>query len=166
MKKSVYLILIALLIISCQNEKQYFTDSPEIDLAKRGNEAYLSGDWETLRSLFADTAKILNNGWWGDEITPDEYISVLEQNVSNFSEYSISDDAFFEMIVNDDGVKWVHSWLLWNGIHKNGIEVKTIVNLGWRIENDKVVIMSVIFNELPMYMAANPPEQADSLSVE
>lgn len=166
MKKLVYLISLALLIISCQSEKQYVRDSPEIDLAKKGNEAYVKKDWTTIRSLFADSAKILLNSWWGEEITPEEYISILQQSASNYSEYSFSDDSFYEMITNDDGDKWVHAWLLWSGTNNNGTQVKTVVNLGWLVENDKVITMSVLYDALPLYQAANPPEQLDSLSVE
>ena len=166
MKKSVYLISLALFIISCQSEKQYVRDSPEIDLAKKGSEAYQNGDWETLRSLFTDTATVLLNSWWGEEITPDEYISILQESASSYSEYSFSDDSFYEMIINDDGDKWVHAWLLWSGTNNNGNRAKTVVNIGWLFKNEKVVTMSVIYNALPLYQAANPVEPVDSTTVE
>ena len=163
--KALLSVLLLLLIVSCQSEKSYYTDSPEINLAKKGNEAYQNQDWETLRSVFADSASVIVNGWWGEEITSDEYISLLQESTSNLIEYSFSDDSFYEMIVNDDGDKWVHAWSLWTGTFNNGNSAKTVVNLGWLFENDKVKVMTVIYNSLPLSEAANPVEEADTTLV-
>lgn len=82
--------------------KQYFETSPEIDLVKKGNQAYLDKDWTTLRSLYADTAKIADNTWGEDKyITPDQFIQRISQGADNLTDIKLSSDAIFNMIVTD-----------------------------------------------------------------
>jgi len=167
MKKLLYLLSLIMLAIACQTpqEKQYFTLSPEIDIAKQGNEAYLNGDWETLRSYFADSAIVYNNTWLDEGIPIDEYIANLQEGVTNFSEYSIGDDTIWEMIVTDEGDKWVHAWFQWKATHNNGEAIETVVHISWGFTDNKVHTMGVLFDNLPGYLASNP-QPADSVSVE
>jgi len=170
MKNLIYLFLLALIIGACQPtaEKQYFTESPEIEIAKKTNEAYMAGDWETIKSYFADSAFVYFNSTEG--ITSDQYVGGLQQSVANYSKYGFLEDANYEMIVTDNGQKWVHAWLNWEATTVDGKDVKTLVTINWGIENDKIFGLVVIYNALPMYLAANPPStpeiEADSITVD
>ena len=62
MRKLLAFLLLAAVVSACQ-KKQYYASSPEIDVAKKADEAYYKGDWTLLRSLYADTAKINLNSW-------------------------------------------------------------------------------------------------------
>ncbi len=151
--KKLVLFFPILLIVSACGKKQYFTTSPEIDLVKKGNEAYFKGDWETFRSLFADTAKIMFNTWMGDEIGPDAYTDMLKSGVADLAEYHMKDDAIFEMVITDTGEHWVHTWLLWMAKHKNGKEISSPVHIATMIKDGKVYYQGIISNQLPGYLA-------------
>jgi len=157
MKQIFLVILMAAVLCSCQQKKQYFTSGPEIDMAKKGNEAYVKGDWETLRSLYADTAKILVNKWFGEEMSIDQFLMMQKMEVAELASYSIGDDAIYEMVVQDNGDHWVHVWLNWSAKLKNGKEVHTPVHLALQVENGKVVFQGLIFNQLGGYLAAMAP---------
>ncbi len=158
-----YISLFSLLFIACQAEKQYFLESPEIDFVKKANDAYVNGEWDALRSYFADTASIYNNTWFGEEITPDEYINGLRDRAEGYASYSFSDDGFYEMVINDRGEKWVHAWIQWRGTLENGDEVKTVVNINQWVENEKIVAMGVVINYLPMYLAAEKAAEVEKV---
>ena len=154
MKKLVLSLSIISLFTLCQNKKQYFLSSPEIDIAKKMMDAYQSKDWEMMRNTFADSASVLINGWWGDEISSEAYISALEEfNTTQLESYSLSDDTFYEMIINDEGVKWVHAWSQWSGKFANGNEAQTVINFGWLFEGDKVILLTMMYDSNPILQA-------------
>ncbi|HLF34699.1 MAG TPA: hypothetical protein VI583_10690 [Cyclobacteriaceae bacterium] len=152
MKKPILFLSVLLLAAAC-GQKQYFTSCPEIDLIKKTNNAYFSGDWQTLRSSFSDTAKIWNITWMGQEIGPDAYVEMLKSGVADLAEYKMSDDAIYEMVITDKGEHWVHNWLLWSGKHNNGKEFSTPVHISSMIKDGKIINNAIIFNELPGYLA-------------
>lgn len=158
MKKPMLLLVAVTLLLSCKpNSKQHFTSSPEIDLIKKSNAAYVSGDWETMRTAYADTAKIFGNTWHTEEgINADDFIKDLRTNAANYSQYKISGDAIYEMVTTDQGQKWVYNWFQWSGTHKNGTEVKMPIHIAFLIVNGKVVFQAHYFNQLPAFLAENP----------
>ncbi len=148
--------------MACQ-PRQYFTDCPEIDLVKKGNAAYVAGDWETLKSCYGDTARIWDNSLdMAKSITADQYIESMKASLADFSSYSIGEDAVYEMVVTDDGQHWVHNWFEWKGVTRNGKEVVTPVNVSFRVEGGKVQWQIDIYNALPLYLAS----RADSAQVQ
>lgn len=162
MKKS-FLILpvIFLLTYACQQqEKQYFTTSPEIDLVKKANDAYFKGDWETFKSCYSDTAKVwINTDPAHDSpITVDQMIDSFKKGLENTSEYKIGDFYVNEMTVNDNGGRWVHTWLTWTGKTKDGKDVIFPVNLSSNVVDNKIVIAGLIYNALPGYLASLPSD--------
>jgi hypothetical protein len=154
----------AVLLAACQQTpKQYFTSSPEIDLVKKGNAAYLAGDWETLRSCYGDTARIWDNTMdMTKSISADQYIGSMKASLAELASYTISDNAVYEMVVTDDGQHWVHNWFEWKGVTKSGREIVSPVNISFRVEGGKVQWQLDIYNALPMHLAA----EADSAKVD
>lgn len=159
MKNLPTLFLLTGIFFSCQ-QQQYFDTSPEIDLIKKCDETYLKGDWTALRSFYHDTATIYVNTWDRNKLTPDQAIELFKGNVAEYREYSLAKDGIYEMVVTPNGEHWVHNWTEWKGVHKNGKEVRSVVNISWRVENNKVVFAGFIFDTLPGYMAA----QTDSVN--
>ena len=150
-----------LLAAACQQQKkQYFTSSPEIDLVKKANDAYFKGDWETLKSCYSDTAKIwINTDFSNDKpIMVDQMIDSFKKNLENYSEYKVGDFYVNEMIINDNGGKWVHTWLVWKGRTKDGKDVVFPVNISNMVQDNKIVLAGLIYNGLPGYLAVQPSD--------
>ena len=91
MKKLLALLTGSVFVLSCQTSPQrYFSSCPEIDLVKSGNAAYVAGDWQTLRALYVDTAKIYDNVWPGDQaLSVDDFMNRLQAGLTDMTEYSI-----------------------------------------------------------------------------
>lgn len=162
--RKLFFAVLALLVLNACQEKQYFDASPEIDLVKKANDAYFKGDWSTMRSVFADTARIWFNTWHtkNDGLTPDQFVETLKTGLENYSEYKMGDEPIYEMIVTDEGDKWVHCWFLWSATTKSGVEVNTPVSIGGMVKDGKIVYEAAVVNALPGYLAAQP---IDSTSV-
>jgi hypothetical protein len=156
MKPFTMTLFAMVMLAACQQSpRQYFTSSPEIDLVRKGNAAYLAGDWETFRSCYGDTARIWDNSWDPTKgITPDQYIESMKASLANLSSYSIGDDAIYEMVVTDNGQHWVRNWFEWKGVTKTGMEVTAPVNVSFLVENGKVQWQVDIYNALPLYLAS------------
>lgn len=167
MKKVILFFIPVLLLLACQTEsvkQQYFTSSPEIDLVRKGNAAYAAGNWQELRSMYADTAKVYDNVWEDSlALSPDNFISALQTSVENYTEYTIADNAIYEMVINDEGQTWVHNWFLWKGKHKNGMDVSIPIHLSFQVVDDKVAFQANMYNTLPAYLADNAKPAADSV---
>jgi hypothetical protein len=155
MKKLVLILASALLLMACQPKpQQYFTSSPEIDMVKKANAAYVANDWKTMRAIYSDNARIYDNTWDSlKAITPDAFITALQTSLENYSEHSLGDDAVYEMIVTDEGEKWVHNWFLWKGKHNNGKTVEMPIHLSFRIVDSKVAFQVNMYNVLPAFLA-------------
>lgn len=158
MKKLCYWALALVVLSACQQQpKQYFTSSPEIDLVKKGNAAYIAHDWATMRSLYSDTAKIADNVWDNSKfMSADDFVKRLAADTMTFASEKIGDDAIYEMVVNDQGEKWVHNWFNLTGTLKNGKQVSSPIHLVCQFVNDKIVFQGAIYNQLPVYLAMQP----------
>ena len=134
MKKYLWTLFAIVLLTgtSCQNKqspKQYFEQSPEIDIAKKSVDAYLKQDWVTYKSLYSDTARIWYNEYWvtNPGLSIGEVIESMKEPLASLVYYSYEGETW-EMIVNNNGDKWVHFWGNWIGkLTADGEEVKIIV---------------------------------------
>ena len=151
MKKIIVLLLLASAFTACQ-KKQYFTESPEIDLVKKGADSYLKGDWAGLSALYADTAKVVINSWTETKSVA-EFIEWEKQGVSNYASYKIEDGAIYEMVITDKGEHWVHTWLGHTSTLKNGKTVSGLVNIATQVENGKVVFQAFAVDNLATFLA-------------
>lgn len=160
MKKLIYIGLAATILISCQEKKQYHRSSPEIDLVRKANETYFNGDWQTFKSLFSDKARIWLNAprRKNTVLTKEQFTDTLKAGVAGFVEFKVGqdpdyEDPLYEMIVDDEGGKWVHAWFTWIGKTKQGKEVITQVHVSSQIKDNKIEIHFVYVNTLPAYLA-------------
>lgn len=159
MKITSILLIIFLVSVSCKDsmKQQYFESSPEIDLVKKGNMAYLNKDWQTLRSLYTDSALLAENIWERDKmISADQYIEESKKFAEMLDGYNIADDAIYNMIINDNGEKWVLTWFKFVGKTKDGREVSIPVNMNLKFERGKIAFQSSMYDQLPIFLALQP----------
>ena len=143
------LVALGILLIPChlqsQTSKQYFEECPEIDLGKKLVKAYLDQDWETYRSCYSDTARIWQNAWYSSDLGN-----------------SIYEETIWEMIINNNGDKWVHFWGKWVGkLSPDSEELAVPVHLAFGVVADKVVYEAGFWDNLPMYMAQKKMEKEE-----
>lgn len=142
MKKLLLLGLAIVLFTSCnQQDKRYTQQSPEIDSFKKVIEAYQGEDWETLRSHYADTAKITNNTTKEFAHTIDEEIAENKEDAKLFTSVKYDPEkAEYEMVVTDKGETWVNFWGDWEGTLKDNNKVYVIpVHITARFVDGKIV---------------------------
>ncbi len=162
--KTLIPIILAVLGVACTGPPlQYAESSPEIELAKKANAAYVSGDWDALRALYADTARIAVNTWTPDKwITVDQLIEAFKADRETFPKVKLSDDAVYSMIVNSSGEKWVLNWVNWTAKSVDGKEVSTPVHLAFRMSGEKFGFVVIMLNDLPAYLALQPAPTAEA----
>ncbi len=140
MKKSALLLVAFLMFLGCQKEQRYTTSSPEIDIAKEHIQAYEDGDWETWKKQYTENSKIYHNNW-DVARTSSEALNGHKLIISRLSSYKYLDEPmFFEMIIDDNGKKWVNFWAVWQGTLKaNNATLKIPVHLSINYKDGKVV---------------------------
>ncbi len=143
MKKVIYLLFAAVLFTACNpsQTERYFSASPEIEITKSTLKHYLSGNWNEMKSLYADTAKVLNNVPKGKGVSIAAAIEDYKQDHELFTSMRyVADEDFFEMVVTDDGETWVNYWGLWKGTLKaTGEEYEIPVHITQRYINQQIV---------------------------
>ncbi|MFN2457453.1 MAG: hypothetical protein ABR502_04555 [Chitinophagaceae bacterium] len=147
-------------VLSSPERKQFVLSSPEIDIVRKAGDAYFKADWKSLKSVFAENARIWINAprLRDTKITVDQLMDSIKKNLLNYSEYKIARNPDYEnpgyaMITDDEGAKWVHSWITWLGKTRNGKEIIVPVFLVAHFKQDKIVILFAHFNALPAYLA-------------
>jgi hypothetical protein len=160
MKKIIISLVTLLLIatISCKQEqtaKQYFEESPEIELCKKAVKAFQDGDAETYRSCLADTVRIWQNQYWTKYPgkTIDEEMEFFK-TVHATQEYYRYEGEIWEMIIQDSGQNWVHFWAETHTKLKGDDEkIEFVIHIAFSVVENKIVYESVIFDYLPFYLA-------------
>ncbi len=160
--KLILLIFSIILFTACQKQKpqRYFSKSPEIDLVKEVIKDYEDANWEKWISHFADTAKIYQNSI--EPATPKEALKSLQGLLANVSSYKFDDkDKFYEMVITDEGYKWVNFWGNWRGnLKANDKELVIPVNLTIQFVEGKIVEEYQYFNTAEMVAALQEIEAA------
>lgn len=160
------IILVLIGIYSCQEEqvqKQYFEDSPEIDIAKKAIDAYLKQDWVTYKSYYSDTAKIWDNVWSDSDpgTTIDENIEGMKASTSSLVSYSF-EESIYEMIISNDEEKYVYFWGKWTGkFTEDGDNVVVPVHIAFNVVDNKIVAEYGFWDNLPIYLAQQALETED-----
>ena len=154
MKSLLFTLVAGLIIVSCQVpvEKQYFSESSDIDLGKKLMDAYLAQDWDAYPALYADTARIWRNkNWTKDEgFTVQQYIDDLKIPLETTSSYQF-DPHNWESIINKDGDHWVHFWGVWLG-HSSATnkDYEIPVHFSMQIVDNKIVQQGEFFNSVEL----------------
>ncbi|NNC44724.1 MAG: nuclear transport factor 2 family protein [Winogradskyella sp.] len=151
MKKLIVLGLIVVLFTSCnQQEQRYFADSAEIETLKAGIMAYESGDWDTWKGHFADTAKIYVNS--AKPMSLSERAEMLNQMASMMSSYGFDrEKEYMEMVLDKEDETWVYYWATHNGTFAaNGESLAIPVHLAVQFVDGKIVAEHVYYDGTEM----------------
>ena len=168
MKKNVFILFSIILLAgtSCQKkqeEKQYFEQAPEIDIAKKVIDSYLKQEWDIHRSCYSDTARINKNVWWtsGGGIAVDEDIEETKKFVATLIRYSY-EYTIWNMVVTNEGHKWVNMWGKWVAkVSEDSDDIETAVHIGFLFIDNKIVYQTGIWDNLPMYLLQESIEKKD-----
>jgi hypothetical protein len=149
--KALLLVLGAgLIIASCQApvEKQYFSESADIDLGRKVMAAYLAADWDAYPEFYADTARIWRNKNWkkDDGFTSKQYVEDLKKALESVSSYKFEPQVWHSIIIKD-GEHWVLFWGIWTG-HNDATnkDYDIPVNLVMQIVDNKIVQQLEFYN--------------------
>ena len=160
MKKTMLFLLATILLWSCKSESRYTTASAEIEQVKALLKDYETGNWEAWKGHYADTAKIYHNSTKSSSVA--DVSKVLASNLEDMSAYGFQDkDQFFEMVVDDEGDKWVNFWGTWDGtIAENKQTLEIPVHITAQFANGKIVEEHAFYNMSELAMAMMALEEA------
>ena len=118
MRKIFILFATAALFAACETQPvRYASSSPEIDIYLSTFQNFVDGEWNVMRSHYADTAMIFDNATRNNGETIDQVLARLRENRELFSsQYFLPEEQFVEMVVTDDGETWVNYWGVWVGV--------------------------------------------------
>ncbi|MEW4924572.1 hypothetical protein [Algibacter sp. 2305UL17-15] len=151
MKKLFLVVLAVMLFAACENKPQrYFADSAEIQTLKAGITAYETGDWNTWKSHFADTAKIFVNSI--KPISVEKRANGLKEMASAMASYGFNHDKeHIEMVLDKKDETWVYYWATHKAkIAANNKELVIPVHLAVKFINGKIVEEHVYFDGTTM----------------
>lgn len=150
LKKLVFFVLTVMMIAACQQEQRYFPESAETKTLESGIAAYESGDWDTWKSHFADTAKIYVNS--NEPMTVDARIAQFKQTTPAWADYGFDKEkAYIEMVLDKEDETWVYYWAPHNGsIKATGKELSMPVHLAVQFKDGKIVEEHVFFDGTAM----------------
>lgn len=162
MKKLFYLFFAVAIFAACNTNQpvRYFSASPEIEITKSSLKHYLDGNWEAMKLLYADTAKVMNNVPEAKGVSVDAAVIDYQRDHELFSSirYVVEED-FFEMAITDEGETWVNYWGLWKGTLKaNGEEYEIPVHITQRFVDQKIVLELGYWNSSAIVLALSKLE--------
>lgn len=155
--KTNFLLLVfsVLLFTACQEQekKRYFSESSEIDVLKAGIKAYESGDWDTWKSHFADTAKVYVNS--KESITAAARLKELSSSSEALSSYGFDKkDDWIEMVIDADDETWVYYWAQWSGeFAATKRKVSVPIHLAVQFVNNEIVQEHIYYDGTEMNKA-------------
>lgn len=94
----------------CQKKEtqRYFNDSPEIQTTKKVIEYYATYNYDGLKEIYSDSAKIYDNSV--DPISLAQMIHDIKANEDLIESAKVRDSSEYEMVITNDGETWVNSW--------------------------------------------------------
>ncbi len=161
--KNLILVLVLLFGMTCHidhSTSQYFVDSAEINMCKKALNAYVDQDWETYRSMHADTADMYCNLYFinAQGISVDKFIEDYKNNLANLDQYQV-EEYLWEMIIDENGDKWVYLWGKWTGtLSQDEKTIETPLNIVYHIKDNVIVEEAGFWDNLPFYQAFQKEE--------
>lgn len=152
MKKIVLLFVTATTLFACA-PTEVKTDSaesatgtvtstgPDVDMLKKGTTAFANGDWATVASNFADTAKSYHNTWPSNTdttmgVTIPVIIEAFKKQRELIDGNITIGGTIYEVVTMPDGNKYGHSWVEYSFKSKKGVAVKLVVFNSFGINKD------------------------------
>ncbi|WP_353780034.1 ester cyclase [Winogradskyella sp. 3972H.M.0a.05] len=151
MKKLILISALLIVFVSCkEHEQRYFAESAETETIKKAVKAYESGDWDTWKSHFADTAKIYVNSL--DGVSVDDRLKVLQGMTGAMSSYGFDrEKEYMEMVLDKEKETWVYYWATHKGTFAaTNKELKIPVHIAFQFVDGKVVEEHIYFDATAM----------------
>ena len=86
---------ILVVLVSCNQKKQYTESSPEIETYKKVVADYENRDWNDFITHYADSAKILIHVTDKDAITAKQLTASNKETANSFKEWKYATKSFF-----------------------------------------------------------------------
>ena len=164
MKKLFLLGLAIILFTACQQQpERYTTTSTNIDEVKSLISDYHDGNWEAWASHYSDTAKIYHNTWKTGASVKEtsESLKTILANMSGYHFDEGEDEIFYEEIISDKGMTWVHFWGLWRGtLAANNQELEIPVHIAMNMVEGKIALEYGFYNISEFTLALQAIETA------
>ncbi len=120
----------------------------------------MNGNWQALKTLYADTAKVMNNVTKEKGVSIEATIKDFQQDHELFSSISFDADDF-EMVVTDEGETWVNYWGVWKATLKaNGEKFEMPLHITQQFINQKIVLEYGYWNSSAVALALTKLEAA------
>jgi hypothetical protein len=152
MKKIILCFLVSASLIACTNQDSkteaktettgtVTTTGPDVDMLKEGTTAFANGDWATVASNYADTAKSYHNIWPSNTdttvgVTIPVIIEVFKKQRELIDGNLTIGGTIYEVATMPDGNKYGHSWVEMSWTSKKGVAGKVIVFNSFGINKD------------------------------
>jgi hypothetical protein len=110
-------------------------------MLKKGTTAFANGDWATVASNYADTAKSYHNSWPSNtDTTVGVKIPVIIEVFKKQREFIDGNltigGTIYEVVTMPDGNKYGHSWVEMSWKSKKGVAGKVVVFNSFGINKD------------------------------
>ncbi|MEI6586251.1 MAG: hypothetical protein WCL56_09200 [Sediminibacterium sp.] len=152
MKKITLFLITTISLIACTNQESkteaktettgtVTTTGPDVDMLKKGTTAFANGDWATVASNYADTAKSYHNSWPSNTDTTvgvkiPVIIEVFKKQRELIDGNLTIGGTIYEVVTMPDGNKYGHSWVEMSWKSKKGVAGKAIVFNSFGINKD------------------------------
>lgn len=152
MKKVLLGLIVTVSLIACTNQESkkeaktettgtVTTTGPDVDMLKKGTTAFANGDWATVASNYADTAKSYHNSWPSNtDTTVGVKIPVIIEVFKKQREFIDGNltigGTIYEVVSMPDGNKYGHSWVEMSWKSKKGVAGKVVVFNSFGINKD------------------------------
>lgn len=138
MKISCLFLFLATFLGCNKYEKQYLTDSPEIEYSKALLSYFSTYNFAGIKSIYSDSVKIYENSL--EPYNLERLLATLKLTEATIEYQRLEDSLTIEMVINDSDEVWVHGWYLWKLKYKNSSkEIKIPVQSSWQFIDDKIV---------------------------
>ncbi|WP_299781094.1 hypothetical protein [uncultured Formosa sp.] len=152
--KKLFLFAFSLaLMFSCKEPvKQYTKSSPEIETIKTLHQYFQEGNYEALKDLYVEGAEIFENSFESKSI--EDVVKEGKEGRVYLADYTFKEGIKCEMIINDEGEKWVNSWAHWQGTLKGSDkEIHVPIISRFLFKDGKIVKEYSFWDNLPSYSA-------------
>ena len=156
MKKLLLCFLVSASLIACSNQEKktetkvestteakgtITTTGPDVDMLKKGTTAFANGDWATVASNYADTAKSYHNIWPSNTdsslgVKIPVIIEVFKKQRELIDGNLTIGGSIYEVVTMPDGNKYGHSWVEMSWKSKKGVAGKVLVFNSFGINKD------------------------------
>lgn len=164
MKKIMILLLAIGFFAACTTNEpvRYASSSPEIDTVKKLLQSYLEQDWDSYKLYYVDTAKVHWNVPQNQGVSFNQIIEANKETFSMFSNIRFAPDHdFFEMVITDEGEKWVNFWGVWEAtLNANGQRFEMPLHLTIQFIDGKVVVEHAYYDvsQMALVLGALPAQ--------